>query len=222
MTEQLLAGTENSAGSECQVYERRQCDFPTTCQPAGAFGSQEAKWDAVIRDISVGGIRIVLRRRFEPGSGLAIELPTTGGHERYTVFAKVVHLEPQPGGHWALGCRFVSELSEEELDRLLPSLLQGSDSAQPELCDANIRLEIFDGTRIDFVVRRLSATSWPLPPGKVVTMRGGDPQARWSLRVEVLNCTPKGSDWTVDCRLADAPTTAHLLRALGNLQAAGR
>src|SRR5262245_64007711 len=75
MSEQILLGPQKQTGKECRVFERQACEVTTACRPAAAFNSKEAVWSATIRDVSAGGVRLVLRRRFETGTGLAIELP---------------------------------------------------------------------------------------------------------------------------------------------------
>jgi hypothetical protein len=107
--------------ANCRIYERKPCDLPTTCRPASAMEMKETGWEATVVDISLGGLRINLRRRFEKGTGLAIELRGDDEQERTVVFVKVVHLQAIENGAWALGCRFISELGEDELQRLLTS-----------------------------------------------------------------------------------------------------
>lgn len=110
-----------AATLECRVYERQPCDIPTKCHPVSVLDMKEAGWHAAICDLSQGGLRLRLKRRFERGTGLAIELPGDDQHEPATVFVKVVHLHAEDGGEWSLGCKFVSELSEDEIHRLLTS-----------------------------------------------------------------------------------------------------
>jgi hypothetical protein len=64
---------------------------------------------------------LLVPRRFEKGTGLAVELPGDLERESAIVFVKVVHLRREDDGAWMLGCKFVSELSEDELQRLLTS-----------------------------------------------------------------------------------------------------
>lgn len=108
-----------SSSANCRVHERRACAVPTTCQPACVSDSNEMRWNATICDISQGGARLMVPRRFEKGTGLAVELPGDLTRESAIVFVKVVHLRREDDGGWTLGCRFVSELSEDELLRLL-------------------------------------------------------------------------------------------------------
>ena len=102
-----------------RVYERKVCGVPTTCQPATAQDGNELRWSATIIDISQGGVRLQLQRRFERGTPLAVELPGDDQHDSSVVFVKVVHIHAQPDGTWALGCKFISDLSEDEVHRLL-------------------------------------------------------------------------------------------------------
>src|ERR1700681_3814968 len=97
--------------AECRVYERHSCRVPALCQPAA---SNEMRWEAIVEDISKSGVRLRLRRRFEPRSGLAIELPGKHGDAPETVYVKVVHVRSDGEGSYVLGCRFMSELSDEE------------------------------------------------------------------------------------------------------------
>src|SRR5260370_33219480 len=60
---------------ECRVYEREACELQTSCQPLAARSSQDIRWRAAIRDISEGGVGLVLVRRFERGTVLAVQLP---------------------------------------------------------------------------------------------------------------------------------------------------
>ena len=104
---------------ECRLYERKPCAVPTSCQPASVSEMHESRWSATIVDMSQGGVRIVLKRRFEKGTALAVELPGTETRKPSVVFVKVIHLKSQGNGEWALGCKLISELSEEELQGLL-------------------------------------------------------------------------------------------------------
>jgi hypothetical protein len=119
----------------CRVYERRACALPTTCQPASVSDANEMRWNATICDISQGGARLLLERRFEKGTGLAVELPGDLERESAIVFVKVVHLKRQEDGAWLLGCKFVSELGEDELQRLLTSTHHVLSSAKMKLHD---------------------------------------------------------------------------------------
>ncbi len=55
---------------------------------------------------------MVSSRVFEPKTQLLLLLKTV-------VEARVVHVRASSDGEWALGCAFIKELAEEELDSLL-------------------------------------------------------------------------------------------------------
>ncbi len=101
---------------ERRASVRFSCDLPGGCAP---FGNPRAdRWKARVCNISAGGLCLVLARRFEPGTMLEIEL-TTPGEYPPKLLAQVVHVHSDERGSWAVGCRFVSELSPEALEELL-------------------------------------------------------------------------------------------------------
>jgi hypothetical protein len=200
---------------------------------------KESRWSAAIGDISLGGIRLILRRRFEPGSGLGIELPARDGSDPYTVLARVVHIRAMPDGSWALGCKFISELSEDELQRLLPQRQLGSEPEPPAtlslaeqtvsleeaigervgkqlLADVQVQLDLPSGPPIRCRIRRLAVpASWPFPTGRVVALRGSTRQGPLlDLRLQVVRCSQQGGRWTFHCVLL-APSAADLRRSFG-------
>ena len=110
-------------GVECRVFERYTCELPAQCQPAGGAGPKEARWSATILDISRGGVRVILPRRFEPGATLAIQLSADGGRQSQMALARVIHVLPRHvDGSWILGCEFHHPLTTEELEALVPSV----------------------------------------------------------------------------------------------------
>jgi hypothetical protein len=113
-----LATLPRRADLGCRVCERFPCELPTACQPVASRNDKDLVWSGTIRDISVGGVGIVLSRRFEPGMGLQIELPGSEPGMGETLLARVVYVRRLPEG-WLLGCSFISQLSEHEIEELL-------------------------------------------------------------------------------------------------------
>src|SRR5271166_2079984 len=62
-------------GVELRVWERFSCGLETSCQPLAARGDNDVCWSVRIKDVSAGGMGLVLTRRFERGTSLAIEIP---------------------------------------------------------------------------------------------------------------------------------------------------
>jgi hypothetical protein len=183
---------------------------------------QEPKWAAVVTDIHEGDIRLILRRRFEPGTALRIELAAPDDAEPNTVLAKVIHVRALGKSSWALSCKFISELGEDELQHLLsprpvpqPEVPQDHSGAKT-IPEVHFQIDLPSGTPIDWNIRHLCVPeSWPLPAGKIVTMQGGTRNGPLPpLRIQVVHCAQQGDRWTVRCLLLDSPTP-ELLRALG-------
>jgi len=197
---------------ECRVYERQACELNGFCQPASAGGFQETRWAATIRDISQGGVRLLLRRRYEPGAGLAIELPVGEDKSGCTFFAKVVHVKPLHDGFWSLGCQFVSPLSDEEIERLVGPV----GGEKRAISGVHFELLNPDGALVDCIINCLEVSNtWPLAPAKTVRIRGGAEAGRpWSVRVKVVACSQQGARWNLRCQLLLRPAAADILRAL--------
>lgn len=68
-------------------------------------------WPAGTRDISQGGIAIVLARRFEPGTVFGVRFH--GATHELTV--RVVNVRAEEGGHWLHGCQFATPLTPAQL-----------------------------------------------------------------------------------------------------------
>lgn len=86
--------------------------------PMDGPSSQEV-WPLVIRDVSAGGIGILLARRCEPGTELLIVLPGGEKTGMRLVPVQVVRVKRENHGHWAHGCCFFEQLDEYQLGALL-------------------------------------------------------------------------------------------------------
>jgi hypothetical protein len=94
---------------ERRVYVRHFCDI----------GAVIDAWPARIENISRGGVKVVVSRRFEVGTILRLEIRIPGDDDVFMLPAKVVRVEPVSTSGWGLGCAFVQEISEEEMQELL-------------------------------------------------------------------------------------------------------
>lgn len=106
-----------SKSPERRVWVRYLCNLPTLCHPV--LTKDDQCWSGQVRNISRGGVNLVVSRRFEPGTLLQIELQGPQDAEPRTILARVVHARTCDAGHWAIGCAFPWELAEEALRALL-------------------------------------------------------------------------------------------------------
>jgi hypothetical protein len=87
--------------------------------PEAKAGSEQLAWSAQIQDISRGGVNLLGNHLFDPGTVLKIQFPLTDQVIPATILARVVHASAKPNGVWALGCDFVKDLREDELQAVL-------------------------------------------------------------------------------------------------------
>lgn len=104
------------AADERRAHVRYPCELDSSCVPIA--GSRGMEWTGKIRDISQGGIGVVLNRRFELGTLLTIEVQEPDGRTSGTLLARVVHVTPHSTGGWVIGCCFTNELGEDEVQAL--------------------------------------------------------------------------------------------------------
>jgi hypothetical protein len=119
MTEKAKATVSGPAAEvdERRVWIRYSCELESSCQPI--LGSGLGPWQAVVKNISRGGIRLTTTRRFEARTVLHVDLPAAGNDGGMSVLARVVKVTAEPDGTWALGCVLARELGSEEMNELL-------------------------------------------------------------------------------------------------------
>jgi hypothetical protein len=114
--------TAHHADSDRPPVERRarvrhSCDREGNCLPV--LAGQNFQWSARVLNISQGGVALSLRRRFEKGTLLSVEMQRADNLPSDPFLARVVHVTAQPDGNWLIGCAFADELSDQELQALL-------------------------------------------------------------------------------------------------------
>ena len=94
-----------------RVNPRLPVNQPCLChhiQPGEHF-----LWEAMIQNISAGGVLILAHRGVEKGGIVSIELPHRG-----KLFVRVRHTT-RHGESYLIGCRFLNKLSSDELEAFL-------------------------------------------------------------------------------------------------------
>jgi hypothetical protein len=72
-----------------------------------------------VKDISLGGIGLLLCCPLKSGTRLLIQIKNARAGIAYDLAARVVHSFRKPRNQWLVGCAFARELSQFELDQLL-------------------------------------------------------------------------------------------------------
>jgi serine/threonine protein kinase len=110
-------------GSNRRGAVRFDCALTTKCTINVSVHPEESEhvgtWDARVCDLSIGGIGLLLTRRFEPGSVLTVDLSAGDSATKLTRQLRIVRVEPVAGHGWFLGAILMEKLSKEELRQLL-------------------------------------------------------------------------------------------------------
>jgi hypothetical protein len=101
-----------------RAWVRHSCQLDGSCEVVNVI--RENSWPASVQDVSRGGARLVLSRRFEIGTPLFIDIRKPDGTPFGTRVAQVVHVQRTPGRQWSVGCAFVHPLTEDDLLSLVP------------------------------------------------------------------------------------------------------
>jgi serine/threonine protein kinase len=109
-------------GQERRAWVRYQCSLETSCNLHTSVHRDQIelqdRWQATLQNLSVGGVGLILTRRFERGTMLTLELQGKEEAPRYLEM-KVARNERLGKGRWLLGCVFLEPLSKDELRKLL-------------------------------------------------------------------------------------------------------
>jgi hypothetical protein len=103
-----------------QPDRRAEERYPVSTDAACPFLSPVVEdFGAVrIRDVSMHGVGLLVARRIEPNTLLAVVLTNPTRSFNKTVLARVVHITPVAGGFLA-GCTFVTPISYQEMSSLI-------------------------------------------------------------------------------------------------------
>jgi hypothetical protein len=74
---------------------------------------------ARIWDVSLGGIALIVPRRYDPGAVLAVVPEVLPQSLAPALEARALRVTPHGDGQWLAGCEFLIPLGEDELQVLL-------------------------------------------------------------------------------------------------------
>jgi hypothetical protein len=96
-----------------RIWVRYPCDVEAVCQPAD--NPQAQRVSARVRNVSRGGINLIMAEPVATGSLMSVELPCASSDKASTVLAYVVRVAACDHGEWSIGCTFASELNDNDL-----------------------------------------------------------------------------------------------------------
>jgi serine/threonine protein kinase len=112
-------------GAERRRALRFDCALPTSCVIDESLHAAEGQtdslssWEAQVCSLSVSGIGLFIKRRFEPGSVLTVVLTSRSGSVKETREMRVVRAVRATDGGWFVGGMLSEHLTKEELRNLL-------------------------------------------------------------------------------------------------------
>jgi hypothetical protein len=113
--------SQGKAGGSSAIDRRAHVRYApapdTTCQLTA--GGNNSIWWASVMDISTGGVGLIVSRRFEPGTLLAIGVENKNREFSHMLVARVIHVRKESASRYILGAKFISPLGDDELQVLL-------------------------------------------------------------------------------------------------------
>jgi hypothetical protein len=111
------AARTRPAQPDLRAWERYPCNVQAACQTVSA--PEEEPWSARVLDVSPAGMALAADRVVDTGALLSVVLRGPHSGEPLTILACVVHVGQRPEGGCILGCNFIRELSDADLQQLL-------------------------------------------------------------------------------------------------------
>jgi c-di-GMP-binding flagellar brake protein YcgR len=100
-----------------RTWVRFSCELHVAYRKVGDPTNQV--FPAQVLNISANGIGLLVTQTLAAGGLLNVDLLDKNGQVARTMLACIVHTTMRAGGDYAIGCNFIRELSEEELQSLL-------------------------------------------------------------------------------------------------------
>jgi len=106
--------------AEKRTEARISCSLKALYHPQGR-PALFTRWGTCIRNVSRGGLGLLLPLRLRHGTRLVVELPASGEHDSCTLEVATVRSQRQPDGNWVHGCVPVGQHHPEQLLQTLCS-----------------------------------------------------------------------------------------------------
>jgi len=112
-TDPTAAPPAEPEGIERRVYTRFAGNLATSCRVTVAV--RRSTIEARVRNISAGGISLIVSQPAAPGSLVQIDLRHTQRNYRRGLELRVLYCIEHPSGEWILGGSYLEGLSTDEL-----------------------------------------------------------------------------------------------------------
>ena len=110
------AARSKSAAPDNRSWSRFPCEVQAVYQVVAE--GEDLRREARVLNISPGGLALSVDHDVGAGALLSAELHAPGGRKVITILACVVHVTVQSERERILGCNFIQELSEDDLEAL--------------------------------------------------------------------------------------------------------
>ncbi len=104
-------------------WKNRRATVRYHCAPATvgkiSESPDEDSFIAWIHDLSKGGVGLFLNKPLCSTTQITVQISSHTSKIKYSFQAQVMHSTRQVSGDWLIGCSFLKELTDDELDLLL-------------------------------------------------------------------------------------------------------
>ena len=111
-----FAGQSVPFAVEQRITVRHACALEGISRPLDVNDS--LSWGATVRDLSSGGVGLLVCYPFRLGTYLTLEIQGSDGQPR-GLLARVAHVRDQKDGTWHVGCEFAKHLSDQDVRRMV-------------------------------------------------------------------------------------------------------
>ncbi len=121
LTDEDLAGfgarRVRHAPDDQRTWMRFDCNLTAQFEKIG--GPDTCRDAAQVLNLSASGVGLLVNRFVDAGALLNVDLLGKDGQTRRTILACVVHVGQRGAQQWALGCNFIRELTDEDIQALI-------------------------------------------------------------------------------------------------------
>jgi hypothetical protein len=109
---------DDPQGIERRASTRYPCNLATSCRLAAAVKDQQG-YPARVRNVSAGGVSLVLAHEFSSNDIIVVELRSMTRNFVRELKVRVIYCIEHPSGDYILGGSFTSPLTDDEVTAFL-------------------------------------------------------------------------------------------------------